>query len=390
MRAPAARPAPPAPASAYPAPAPRRAVRLSATLSFYLARQVALGIGIALFTLAALALVIDIIELLRRASGHPQATLGVVLLLAGLHLPFLVQKLTPFAVLFGTMLCFVRLTRSHELVATRAMGVSVWQFLLPALLVALLLGGIVVTAFNPLAAATVARYERLETAYLAGGESLVAAAPAGLWLRQTKGDEEILIHARHMLRGSPPVLQSVMVVTYEDGNRFAGRIDVPEARLEPGRLELIEPVITRPDGLSELRDRLTIPTDITPDRIQESFAPPETLSFWDLPAFIDGLEAVGFSAREHRLYWQGLLALPLLLCAMLLIGTTFSLRLVRRGGTGLLVTTGVVTGLAFYVLADVVFAIGLSGRLPVVPAAWIPAGVAVLLGLTSLLHLEDG
>jgi lipopolysaccharide export system permease protein len=388
MRAPASRPAPLAARSAYPAPAPR-VVSLSATLSIYLARQVALGIGIALFTLAALALVIDVIELLRRASGHPEATFGVVLLLAGLHLPFLVQKLTPFAVLFGTMLCFVRLTRSHELVATRAMGVSVWQFLLPALLVALLLGGIVVTAFNPLAAATVARYERLQAALLSGGESLVAAAPGGLWLRQTKGDEEILIHARHMLRGSPPVLQSVMVVTYE-GNRFAERIDAPEARLEAGRLQLIEPVLTRPDGVSELRDRLTIPTDITPDRIQESFAPPETLSFWDLPAFIDGLEAVGFSAREHRLYWQGLLALPLLLCAMLLIGTTFSLRLVRRGGTGLLVTAGVVTGFAFYVLADVVFAVGLSGRLPVVPAAWIPAGIAVLLGLTSLLHLEDG
>jgi lipopolysaccharide export system permease protein len=388
MRAPAPRPAPLAARSAYPALAPR-AVGLSATLSIYLARQVALGIGIALFTLAAVALVIDIVELLRRASGNPEATFSVVLLLAGLHLPFLVQKLTPFAVLFGTMLCFARLTRSHELVATRAMGVSVWQFLLPALLVALLLGGIVVTAFNPLAAATVARYERLEAAHLSRGESLVAAAPGGLWLRQTKGDEEILIHARQMLRGSPPALQSVMVVTYE-GNRFAERIDAPEARLESGRLQLIEPVLTRPDGLSEMRDRLTIPTDITPDRIQESFAPPETLSFWDLPAFIDGLEAVGFSAREHRLYWQGLLALPLLLCAMLLIGTTFSLRLVRRGGTGLLVTAGVVTGFAFYVLADVVFAVGLSGRLPVVPAAWIPAGIAVLLGLTSLLHLEDG
>jgi lipopolysaccharide export system permease protein len=37
-----------------------------------------------------------------------------------------------------------------------------------------------------------------------------------------------------------------------------------------------------------------------------------------------------------------------------------------------------------------VFAIGLSGRLPAVLAAWIPAGVAVLLGLTTLLHLEDG
>ena len=99
---------------------------------------------------------------------------------------------------------------------------------------------------------------------------------------------------------------------------------------------------------------------------------------------------MGFSAREHRLYWHGLLALPLLLSAMLLIGTTSSLRLVRRGGTGLLITAGLVTGFTFYILSDIVFAIGLSGRLPAILAAWIPAGVAVLLGLTTLLHLEDG
>ena len=134
----------------------------------------------------------------------------------------------------------------------------------------------------------------------------------------------------------------------------------------------------------------SIPTDLTPVGIQESFASPETLSFWDLPGFVSELEAVGFSAREHRLYWHGLLALPLLLCAMLLIGTTATLRLVRHGGTGLLIAAGLATGFLFYILADVVFAIGLSGRLPAIFAAWIPAGVAVLLGLTTLLHLEDG
>jgi lipopolysaccharide export system permease protein len=75
---------------------------------------------------------------------------------------------------------------------------------------------------------------------------------------------------------------------------------------------------------------------------------------------------------------------------MLLIGTTCSLRLVRHGGTALLISGGMATGFLFYILSDVVFAIGLSGRLPAVLAAWIPAGVAVLLGLTTLLHLEDG
>ncbi|MDX1541868.1 MAG: LPS export ABC transporter permease LptG [Geminicoccaceae bacterium] len=372
-----------------PIAAGQRRIRLSLTLSRYLARQVLIGILAILLALGTVAFVIDVVEHLRRASGKDEATFGMVLLMALLHQPFLLQKLIPFATLFGTIFSFQRLTRSQELVAARASGVSVWQFLAPALFVAAGLGVVTVVAFNPLGSAMVARYEKLEQTILSSRASLVQVAAGGLWLRQDEGEREYLIHARQMTR-QPPVLERVVIFIYEDEVRFAGRIDAPSARLEAGQWVLDEPLVSGPDGKRSSEKRLVIATDLTPDRIQESFAAPETLSFWNLPAFIDSLEAVGFSAREHRLYWHGLLALPLLLSAMLLIGTTFSLRLTRRGGTSLLVMGGLGAGFLFYIMSDVVFAIGLSGRLPVILAAWTPAGIAILLGVTTLLHLEDG
>ena len=366
-----------------------RSVRLSATLSRYIARHVLFGIVATLLSLGLVALVIDTVEHMRRASDAEDATFGTVLLMALLHQPFLLQKLVPFAVLFGTMFAFQRLTRSQELIAARAIGVSVWQFLLPALAVSAGLGAFIVMAFNPLSSAMVSRYERLENAVLSSRGSLVAVSAGGFWVRQQEGQRELLIHARQMTR-DPPVLERVVVFFYEDGVRFAERIDASSASLEPGRWVLDQPMLSRPDGSRQMLETYAIPTDLTPERIQENFAAPETMSFWDLPAFIESLEAVGFSAREHRLYWHGLLALPLLLSAMLLIGATFSLRFVRRGGTGLLVVGGLLAGFLFYILSDVVFAIGLSGRLPIILAAWTPAGIAILLGLTTLFHLEDG
>ena len=373
-----------------PAAGATRSVRLSATLSRYLGRQVLLGIGLALFGLAAIALVVDTVELLRRTYGRPGVQLNMVMLMAVLHLPFLVQKLMPFGVLFGTMLTFQRLTRSHELVVARAAGVSVWQFLMPALLVALGLGVFTLVAFNPLASALVARYEALDRTLLAQPASLIAVAPGGLWLRQPDATGgEVLFHARQM-NPDTAIAEGVVVFNFAPDGEFAQRIDAPQARLLDGNWELSNSLVSEVDGSSRVEPTLTLATDLTPFRIQESFAAPETLSFWDLPSFVEELEVVGFSAREHRLYWHGLLALPLLLSAMLLIGTTSSLRLVRRGGTGLLITAGLITGFMFYIMSDVVFAVGLSGRLPAILAAWIPAGVAVLLGLTTLLHLEDG
>jgi lipopolysaccharide export system permease protein len=37
-----------------------------------------------------------------------------------------------------------------------------------------------------------------------------------------------------------------------------------------------------------------------------------------------------------------------------------------------------------------VFALGLSGKLPLILAAWTPTTVCLMLGVATLLHLEDG
>jgi len=369
---------------------PVRPVRLSLTLSVYIAKHAFIGVMIALLALGVIAVVVDLIELLRRAGSRPDATFGVVFTMAWLHLPFFLQQLLPFSVLFGVMFSFQRLTRSHELVAARATGVSVWQFLAPALAVALTLGALTVTVFNPIGAVLVSKYETMERVYFSYRASMVAVSQGGLWLRQSHdGDGELLLHARQMKR-NPPTLRAVTVFFYDDRGHFSARADADAARLEPGNWVMVEPLFSTPDGNSEVLKTLNIPTDLTPDRIKESFEAPETTSFWDLPGFIEKLEAVGFSATEHRLYWHRLLALPFLLAAMLLIGVAFSLRLVRQGGTGVLVAGGLITGFAFYILSDVIFALGLSGRLPPTMAAWTPAGIAILLGVTTLLHLEDG
>ena len=101
------------------------------------------------------------------------------------------------------------------------------------------------------------------------------------------------------------------------------------------------------------------------------------------------LEDSGFSSVKHRLHWHSLLAVPLLLCAMVLIAATFSLRFTRRG-TWVLVLGGLLTGFLLYFVSDLVLALGLSGKLPPVLAAWTPAVIFTLLGVAGLFHLEDG
>jgi lipopolysaccharide export system permease protein len=367
------------------------ALQLAKTLSAYIARQF-FGWFCGVFgAMAIITFLLDYIELIRRGGSKVQATLGVLFEMAALQLPQTAQEALPFAVLFGTMIAFWRLTRSNELVVVRAAGVSAWQFLTPAVLVALLVGIFAVTVFNPVAAVAQASFERLESSVLNPGSDELSLSSAGLWLRQAdESGNQIIIHAGKL--GSPKklILDDVILFFFNGLTQFTSRIDARTARLESGEWLIEDGTRWLPDKPDEHFSRWRLPTQLTPRKIEESLASPDTMSFWELPSFIALLEQSGFPAQRHRLHYNVLLARPFLLSAMVLVAATFSLRMQRRGGATLMVVGGVAAGFLLYVLSDIVFALGISAKIPVELAAWTPTGISLIFGASMLLHLEDG
>jgi lipopolysaccharide export system permease protein len=371
------------------------------TLTLYVARRF---LGAALAMLAALTLLVtlfDFIEFLRRASTRPEVGFALVAQMAGLRAPFFALQILPFAVLLGGIVAFWRLTRSSELIVARASGVSAWSFLSGPVLVALAFGVVATLAVTPLSSAMFARAERLDSAYLRSGQGTLALAGGRLWLRQADrgiepGGVAILTGrpvATRVGRGTAPAefsMSEVSVWRLSAGDRTLERLEAPEARLQPGRWVLEGAVVFGADRLPHPPRSVVLPTELTPDRIETSFASPETLSVWALPGFIAVLEGAGFSAVRHRLHFQGLLALPLLTVAMALLAAGFSMRPTRRGGVAQMIGAGVIAGFALFVLDKITGEFGEAGTLPVPLAAWAPTAAGLLLALSLLLHLEDG
>jgi lipopolysaccharide export system permease protein len=333
---------------------------------------------------------LDYIELIRRGGAKAEASLLVLLEMAALKQPHMAQQVMPFAILFGTMMAFWRMTRSNELVVARAAGVSVWGFLTPAILVALLVGVVAVTLFNPIASAMEASYEKLDNRVLRQAGDPLSLSNAGLWLRQSDAaGGQIVFHGDKLT--SPELrLRNVSVYFLDRLSGFTSRIEAGSARLDDGFWIIEDGQRFRPGEPPESIGELRLPTSLTASKIEESLASPDTMSFWELPGFIALLEQSGFSAQRHRLHFNILLARPFLFCAMVLVAATFSLRMQRRGGAAMLIVSGVVAGFLLYFVSDIVFALGLSAKIPILLAAWTPAGVSTIFGTWMLLHLEDG
>ena len=365
------------------------------TLSLYIVRQFALAVTGMLLALSGLVAMFDFIELLRRSASHPDVSFGLVSQIAALRLPYIAMQILPFAVLLGGILCFWRLTRSSELIVARAAGISAWEFLTAPTLCALLFGVIATALVSPISSAMLARAETMDNAHLRTGGGPLALNGGQLWLRQS--DRQMaphgvaIIHAQKVeLHGKQLIAKQVSVFRLDGSDKLLTRVEAASAALAPGRWMLRNARSIRPDQLPEPPHLLDLPTDLTVNRVQESFASPDTLSFWALPGFIALLDRSGFSSIRHRLHFQALLALPLLTATMTLVSAGFSMRPARRGGVAKMIGSGVAAGFALFVVSKVAAEIGQSGALPVILAAWAPAASGLMLAVALLLHTEDG
>jgi len=123
--------------------------------------------------------------------------------------------------------------------------------------------------------------------------------------------------------------------------------------------------------------------------IQNSFAQPDSISFWRLPEVIESMEAAGFSARRHKAHFHAMLALPALLAAMTLIAAAFAIRPPRFASYGRIALGCALTGFGFYFMSDVSMALGASGAAPAALGAWGPVFGAGFLGLALSIHFRE-
>ena len=371
-------------------------MKIPATLNRYMARSYILNFLLLLCALLAIIYLFDTVELIRRASKRDDIPLVLVLQMGFLKLPEVGQILFPFAILFSAMFTFWQFTRRHELVVFRAAGFSVWQFLAPILTVAVSLGLLQMMVINPLGSLFITKFEELERTYLSRQENQIAVFREGLWLRQAthakngdQADGYVILHAPRIEQPAW-VLKNVSVLYFAEGDRFYQRLDADNARLETGNWVFENATIHREGKKVANVPRFTLPTLLTVQDIEESFASPESMSFWFLPGYIKTLEQTGFDAKKLRVHYQSLLAQPLMFAAMVLLAATVSMRPPRLRGTMMLLAIGIFIGFVVFFLSSFLQALGASGQIPVILAAWSPGLICFLLGLSVIMNLEDG
>lgn len=366
-------------------------MRIPWMFSRYLAKNFLLTFLATLFSLVALILLFDIIELLRKASSRDYVTFADVIRLGLLKMPQMLPLILPFTILLAAVITFLRLSKTHELVIARSAGLSVWNFLTPIFFSVLLIGAVNVALINPFSSAMIRRY-RMEESETLRKKSGFSWNEKGLWLREKMGDTPLIIHADSARpEGKDLNLRGILILVLNGDETLQAQIEAPVGFLSGYTLVVENGVSYAPDGSKESNISLNIPTQLNLEKIIQTFEEPEEISVWKLPQFIRLLNNAGFSSLKHRMHFYSTLASVLYLLAMVFIAAMFTLSPNQRQGGILMKSAGAVLfGFMLFFISKLTTALGMSGNLPIFLAVCGPSVIMIFISASVLLHSEDG
>jgi lipopolysaccharide export system permease protein len=304
-------------------------------------------------------------------------------------LPLILSQVTPMAILFGVFMALGGLSRTNELTALRAGGVSLWRISAPLLGVGLLATGGVLFSNELIVPLTAKEVKAVERTIIKGQPRQLLRRDR-VWFREA----DRIVNIRLALPAEG-ILQGITIYRLDRDFHLLDRVDADRATYQDGAWHFRD-VQVRSFGSTGLesiaRERFSekiLPLDKTP----ADFATPEfrndDLTFPELRDLVGRLEAEEFDATRYRVDMLARLATPFTSLIMAFLGIPFALRKGRNAGLALGVALSVAIGVVFYLIQAMLLAFGYSGIVPPVVAAWAPNFLFVLTGIWLLLASRD-
>ena len=359
------------------------------TLFIYIAVRYFKNVVAMLLALMFLIVTVDFVEELRKASQLENASVWQLYQVSFFKAPVFLEKAFPFGCLFAAMMTLNQMNAKMELVVARAAGVSAGQFLLPICLVGIVLGFFVAMAYNPVAILSQEKSKDLRAEIYSTKARAAEKSINGYWIRQKDESGSAVINA-NLARNRGQTLTDVTIVRWNPDGSLLNRIDADSAYYRQDHWLLLGTKITENDGRVVEGGALRLRTNLLPENLLGASTPPESVPFWELRATAANLAGTGGNSKAYLVQFHKLLSLPAFFIAMILIAANVSLKFARFGQAGKLILGGILSGFVLYTISSLITSLGSNGIVPPAVAAWAPVCVAILFGMSILLHQEDG
>jgi LPS export ABC transporter permease LptG/LPS export ABC transporter permease LptF len=358
---------------------PRRQNRFPLIFDDYMMRQFLTTFGLVLSSFIMLSLIFNFFELLGDIFRNrtPLITVGDYLLNL---IPYMLYNLTPLCALLAVLITVGALSRSSELTAMKASGVSLYRLIVPLLALAAILAVSLFT-FDELYLPAANRRQESLRSVIKGKPAQTFLRPDRKWIsgQQDSVGEPTRIFYYQFFDPDKDVFANLTVFEFEPNTfHLSRRIFAGAAHwdthaqhwvLENGwqrtfqgdSISSYEPF--QINSFPEIREQ--------PVYFKKESRQSQEMSFGELNNYIHDLQQSGFDTMRLRVQLQHKLAYPLITLIMAIFAVPFALTMGKRGSLAGF-ATAIGMAIAYMVVASIFEAMGNVNALPPMVAAWSP------------------
>jgi len=322
-------------------------------ISRYLRREIVSAMLLTLFALLALFAFFDLLNQLED-MGQGQYQLRTALLYVLLQVPGHVYEVLPIAALVGTLFALARLTAQSEYAVLRTSGVSMLRLALSLARIGLIFAAVTFVFGEYVAPASQAAAQRMRAK--ASLNVIVSQFRSGVWVK----DGNNFINVEQVMPDN--TLLNIYLYEFTDNQRLLSTTYAKRGKYRSGNeWQLSELVRTRFENdrtRVENIPELTWTSVLTPALLSVLLLAPEQMSATDLYQYVDHLRASKQQSTRYEVALWSKIIYPLSVVLMMILALPFAHFQSRVTSVGAKIFTGILVGLAFFLMGRFFTALG--------------------------------
>jgi len=356
-------------------------------LTRYVGREFLKLVGLSLGALILVYLLFDFID---RAGNffRTDPKLIHVALYYVYKVPTIVFQLAPVSVLLACLLTLAILSRNSEITAMKAGGVSVPRIVAPIVALAALIAVISFAINEFIVPMATQRMKYVQTVYIKKQEWRDKIRKVDLWYKSPGAIYNIDRFDPQLGR-----LEGVHLLHFDEAFNLVDRTDAAGAQWFNNGWTAFNGVhrtfrdntLTGEQPFAE--QRLELPE--TPENLKVYKRDPEQMGFRELREYVAELRREGYDVRRYVVDLHGKVSFSLISIVMAVLGVPWAIRSGRQGGVAFGIGLAVIIGVVYWIVLGFSLALGRSGALPPIAAAWGPHALFGVVGLIGLLRVKS-
>lgn len=304
---------------------------------FYFMRLFALRMAVVFVIILSLIFIFEFWEA-GKLRNNQILPLTQQLYIAGLKIPSLCHQFIPFVIFFSTLLFLWRLNRSRELVSFRSSGLSVWQLMMPLILLCVGVSVLDLCYLQPVGQNLLKERENITTP-LGIHEKRIA----DVWVQREDDTGHMIFHLRKLrkipMKGQLYYKSEPMsLFLFSPPTLLKLRCEAKRVIFHPEGMLMRDVWVLRPHVSPQFFPLLRTALAIDPSSITlEEQKDPRLKTFAELRK--EDIKRGSMTAHYHTLRWNYLLAHALWLVGLVILALAFSLSY-RHGLSAFAWTTG--------------------------------------------------